>query len=84
MNLIARNSHVRVAMHPSQRALLLESLPQLQQEYPALRDAELLDDNSIAPGGCRVFTPHGKIDADLDAQLDRIARELMPAKEMRG
>jgi flagellar biosynthesis/type III secretory pathway protein FliH len=74
MNLVARNSPVRIALHPAQRALLLDSLTQLQQEYTTLRDAELLDDDSIAPGGCRVFTPHGRIDADLDAQLDRIAR----------
>ena len=80
LNLIGRATHIRIALHPSQRELLREVLPQLQLEHPALKHAEVVEDEAILPGGCRVFTPHGKIDADLESQLDRIARELMPGE----
>ncbi len=35
-----------------------------------------------SPGGARVFTAQGQIDADVDVQLDRIIADLLP--EMRG
>ena len=34
-------------------------------------------DENIEPGGCRIFTQQGEIDARLDAQIARIADELM-------
>jgi flagellar biosynthesis/type III secretory pathway protein FliH len=36
------------------------------------------DDEAIAPGGCRVFTSHGHVDADLQTQLDRVTMKLLP------
>jgi flagellar assembly protein FliH len=80
LNLIGRASDIRIALHPSQRDLLLQVLPQLQLEHPGLKHAAVVEDETILPGGCRVFTPNGKIDADLESQLERIARELMPGE----
>ena len=34
-------------------------------------------DESIEPGGCVVVTENGKVDAQLDVQMDRIAQELL-------
>jgi flagellar biosynthesis/type III secretory pathway protein FliH len=42
---------------------------------------QVIEDASIAPGGCRVFTTQGEIDADLDRQIDRIAADLLPVQE---
>ena len=78
MNVVGRTSVTRVAVNPSQRALLEEILPQLQGDSPSLRHAEILDDKTIAPGGCRVFTSHGHVDADLNTQLDRVITKLLP------
>lgn len=69
---------VRIAIHPSQRASLLELLPKLKLQWPAMQHVELIDDANLAVGGCKVFTVSGVIDADLDRQLDRIEAELMP------
>ena len=44
----------------------------------------VVEDAALAPGGCRVHTRGGKIDASLDAQLDRITADLMPAPEEAG
>ena len=78
LNLVGRNGVTRVAVHPSQRAVLAELLPQLQIDSASLRHAEIVDDASISPGGCRVFTANGHVDADLQTQLDRVTMKLLP------
>jgi len=47
------------------------------REFGRLR-REIVEDESIAPGGCRVFTSHGHVDADLQTQLDRVTMKLLP------
>jgi len=37
---------------------------------------ELIPDESIAPGGCTVETPAMYVDAQLDAQIERILDQL--------
>ena len=78
MRLAVRASDVRIAIHPSQRAALDEALPRLRMGWPALKHVELMDDPSLSPGGCRILTGGGVIDAELNAQVDRIAAELLP------
>ena len=78
LNVVGRSGVTRVAVHPSQREILMEILPQLQVDSPSVRHAEIVEDESIAPGGCRVFTSHGHVDADLQTQLDRVTMKLLP------
>jgi len=78
MNLVVKSADVRVAIHPAQRKTLDAALPRLALQYPTLSHVQIIEDPAIAPGGCRVFTEHGQINADLDAQLDRITGELLP------
>lgn len=79
MKLVVSSSDVRIALHPSQKQYFFEALPQLQMAWPALQHVQLIEDETVAPGGCRVFSKGGQIDADLDGQLDRIVADLMPA-----
>jgi flagellar assembly protein FliH len=78
MKLAVGASDLRIAVHPDQRASLHDAMPRLKLEWPDLKHVELVDDPSLAPGGCRLFTRAGSIDADLCAQLDRIILELLP------
>src|SRR4051794_14629679 len=78
MKLVVHARDVRVAIHPSQRATLFATLPQLKLKWPALEHVELIEDATLAPGGCRIFTRGGEVDAALDEQIDRIAAELVP------
>jgi flagellar assembly protein FliH len=78
LNIVGRSGVTRVAVHPSQRSVLSELLPQLQLDSASLRHAEIVDDESISPGGCRVYTSHGHVDADLQTQLDRVTMKLLP------
>lgn len=83
LRLVTHASDVRIALHPSQMAMLKEVLPRLKSQWPALAHVELIEDESLAPGGCRVFTAHGLVDGDLDEQLRRIVAELLPEAEVR-
>ncbi len=78
MSLVAHASDIRIAIHPRQNQALKEILPQLQVQWPNLRHVEVIDDPTIAPGGCKVYTQQGFVDADLDAQLTRIVDDLLP------
>lgn len=78
MKLVVRSTDVRIAVHPSQKQVLTQVLPLLQVDWPAISHVEIVADDALSPGGCRVFTAQGKIDADLDAQIDRVAADLLP------
>ena len=78
LSLAVHAADVRVAIHPSQLKTLQAELPNLLLAWPQLKHVDLTEDSSIAPGGARVFTAHGTIDGDLDAQLDQIIGELLP------
>ena len=78
MKLVVKAADVRIAIHPSQRNTLDAALPQLQMQWPSLAHVHVIEDATLQPGGCRVFTESGRIEADLGTQLDRIAAELLP------
>jgi flagellar assembly protein FliH len=75
---LIRRDDVRVAIHPAQREALASAVAQLKIDWPQLEHVEVVEDDSIAPGGCRVSGGQGEIDADLQTQLDRIAADLIP------
>lgn len=79
MKIVGHAADVRIAIHPAQKAVLEATLPSLRLTWPQLGHVELVEDPALAPGGCRVFTARGCVDADLDAQLDRVIEELLPA-----
>src|SRR5439155_4517438 len=56
MKLAVRASDVRIAVHPAQRATLEDALPLLKLQWPALELVSLIDDATLAPSGCRIFT----------------------------
>jgi flagellar assembly protein FliH len=78
LRLVVHSADVRIAVHPSQRATLTDVLPRIRAKWPALKHVDLVEDGSIAPGGCRIYSGGGEVNADLDLQLARIAEELVP------
>jgi flagellar assembly protein FliH len=75
---LIRRDDVRIAIHPRQRATLDDMLDRLKIEWPQMERVEVVEDESISPGGCRVTGGQGEIDATLQTQLDRIAADLIP------
>jgi flagellar assembly protein FliH len=78
MTLVAHAADLRIALHPSQLTTLQTELPRLALTWPTLKHVELIEDASIAPGGCRVMTASGQIDAELNTQLDRVIDAVLP------
>ncbi|MDB5173872.1 MAG: Flagellar assembly protein FliH [Phycisphaerales bacterium] len=78
MKLVMQHSDLRIAIHPTQRKTLDAALPQLKLAWPGLKHVEIIDDAALSPGGCRIFTRQGQIDADLGVQLDRVVCDLLP------
>lgn len=81
---LIRRDDVRVAIHPDQRAALDQMLARLKIEWPQIERVEIMEDDSISPGGCRVSGGQGEIDAALETQLDRIAADLIPDADGKG
>lgn len=78
LKLVGHESDVRIAIHPSQKASLARALPQLKIAWPRMEHVDIVDDERLAPGGCRVYTARGEVDGDLDQQLQRIVTDLLP------
>ena len=78
LSLAVHAADVRISVNPKQLNTLRAELPNLQLKWPQLKHIELTEDAAIAPGGARVATVHGNIDAELDAQLDHVISELLP------
>ena len=81
LSLAVHAADVRIAVHPSQFKTLQDELPNLRLAWPQLKHIDLMEDAAIARGGARVFTHHGKIDGDLDAQLEHVIADLLPGAE---
>lgn len=79
MKLVVGAADVRIAVHPSQKQALSGELPRLRLSWPTLEHVELIEDESLSPGGCRILTHQSQIDADLDVQLDRVVADLLPS-----
>jgi len=78
MKLAIQAADVRIVINPDQRKVLLEELPRLQLHWPSVKHVELIDDPTVGPGGCRIITRQGEIDARIEEQLDRVIADLAP------
>jgi flagellar assembly protein FliH len=78
LRLVVTGTDIRIAIHPSQKDTLADTLPRLQAEWSQFKHIDLIADGTLTPGGCRIFTQSGQIDADLNLQLQKIAEDLLP------
>lgn len=76
LELATSGNTVRIMMHPNDLAVLGPQADQLLAELGRLGDAELVGDERIGRGGCRLETRHGSIDQQIAVQLQRIEEEL--------
>lgn len=70
------SSDVVIRLHPADRATLGDASGPVSQVLSRLAPVEFIEDATLSPGSCRIDTRHGRIDADLATQLDRIESEL--------
>ena len=77
LELASGSSNVRLLLNPQDMEQLGEQGLQQINEILRSADSQLVADESISPGGCVIHTQHGKIDAQIETQLDRICAELV-------
>ncbi len=76
LEMCVASPQIRVLMHSADVQTLGESARQIVHEIMPAAQAEIVADDSISPGGCRIETRHGEIDQQVETQLQRIEAEL--------
>lgn len=76
--ILTRPSALSISVHPRDRELAEQVLPQLIAAIGGSAHASLRDDTSIDRGGCVIVTESGRIDSTIQKQLERIAEALVP------
>ncbi|HZZ27055.1 MAG TPA: FliH/SctL family protein [Pirellulales bacterium] len=74
--LVAGSSHIKIALHPDDFETLSGQIDRLTKEVARAAEAEIVPDQTVSPGGCRVETRQGQIDMQIENQLKRIIAEL--------
>lgn len=67
---------IQLRLNPDDLALLRPQIESLVEELVRLGKPEIVADERLEPGGCRLETRFGSIDQTFTAQLDRIEQEL--------
>ncbi|MBX2852196.1 MAG: hypothetical protein KTR15_10660 [Phycisphaeraceae bacterium] len=78
LSLVLSAHDASVRIHPVDRPLIEDAMPQLVQELDTLKHIELMDDEQITPGGCVVAFGQGRIDATVERQLQRLVDLILP------
>lgn len=76
LQLASGSSQLRIHLNPADHAALGGQIDMLVKEFSSLSTAELIADDKITLGGCRVETKFGIIDQQFESQLKRIEEEL--------
>lgn len=76
LELAAGSSQIRIHLNAADLEALGPQVQMLLQEMSGLGAAEMIADDGVSRGGCRVETRFGAIDQQFEAQLARIEEEL--------
>lgn len=81
LSLVMSGHDASIRVHPVDRPILQNALPDLLAELSRIEHIELVDDESITPGGCVVAFGQGQIDSRIEKQLHRLIDMILPAPE---
>jgi flagellar assembly protein FliH len=76
LELAAGTAKLRIQLNPNDHQALGIQVQMLVNEISPHVETEIVADNEITTGGCRVETRFGIIDQQFEAQLERIEEEL--------
>lgn len=77
LELAAGSAQVTLRLHPQDHATLGERAQGIAKRVASLGAIQIVADDTITPGGCRVDTEFGSLDQQVEAQLARITEELL-------
>lgn len=73
----AGNGNIVLRLNPDDHATLTTQVEAIASRLTGLGRVQIVGDGAITPGGCRVDTEFGSLDQQLEAQLARLAQELL-------
>lgn len=76
LELSASGEAVRISLNPEDLQAFGKQIDLLLRDMKRTAEAEVVTDEAMTRGGCRIETKHGSIDQRLEAQLKRIEEEL--------
>lgn len=77
VQLAVGKSSLELRLNPEDLNALGDRVRGIVQQSARGIDVQLLGDDNVTRGGCRVVTEHGEIDAQLESMLQRITDELL-------
>jgi len=78
LKLAAGAPQIRLRLNPRDVATIGPLCNEALQRVAPAGGASIVGDEAISPGGGVVETQHGRVDAQIESQLERIASELLP------
>lgn len=79
---VSMANSITVKLNPDDLQLLQENLPSLQEVFSEPKAIEIQGDQTILPGDCFIETEHGKVDARVKSQLERIMSEILKVAQI--
>jgi flagellar assembly protein FliH len=76
LRLAAGSAEITLHMNPTDYENLGSQVERLAATLCQLSPSQVVADETISPGGCRVVTRYGEVDQQIEAQLQRIEEDL--------
>jgi flagellar biosynthesis/type III secretory pathway protein FliH len=76
LRLATGSTEITLHVNPTDYENLGSQITRLSETLCRLTPAQIISDDAISPGGCRVETRYGAIDQQIEAQLLRIEEDL--------
>ena len=70
------SGRIKFRVHPEDLKILQELEPEIRRNFPDVKELGFVGDAAITPGGCVVETDLGKLDGQIEAQLQEMVQQL--------
>jgi flagellar assembly protein FliH len=77
LNLMNERKKAKILVNAQDWTLVKNNISNLNIKTELPEDLEIVSSTAVKPGGCRVESPGGSIDADIETQFDEIKRRLL-------
>lgn len=84
LGMLLRPTRVVIVVHPDDRGVIDEAMPALLARFDEIDHAELLTDESLAPGSCVVRAGDEEVNADVRLQIERLVDAVLPRNAAPG
>ena len=77
LELVTSAARLRIRLHPKDTDNLGGFENDIGTALNGIAEVDVVPDETVTPGGCVLETEHGRIDARIETQLERITQELI-------